>query len=147
MMSLEEALRENVTPMKTHFSTRVVHINRTTMSFVISSDQAFTLNGISSNNKDHWHQVVIPNPLQTSPLILEIQTMGKVTECDCQGGHHSFSTASILPLKGGYTIDEIVPIVNVQNPDIILDKMHITVKSKLHTPIPDHEFIFQLSVV
>lgn len=141
MMSLERTLDALL---------QKVHVDRTTMSLVISSDQPFTLNGTPSTFKDPWHQATIPNPLETAPMILELETLGKVTECDCQGGHHSFSTASILPLQVDskkYIVDETPHIINVQNPDVILDSLRITIKSALPMPIPDHEFIFALSVM
>jgi hypothetical protein len=144
MMSLQREL-QRIFPWNVS-----IKFNLIAMSIWIRAPQPFTCNGSQSVDiGNNIYQVELRNMLKTAPVVLELESMGKMTECDCQGGHHSFSTCATLPLKtgvGGFTIDDVVPVVHVQNPFITLDRFRIKFKSALHTPIQDHELIFKIDV-
>lgn len=127
-----------------------VRVDRTTRHVVVSSVTEFSLNGISSNLLgDGWYHVVLTDVMGTDdgPLVMDIRLHGNMKEV----GYHSFDTFASIPMTsttGTYSfLGPEHPVINVQNPPILLDRLHISFRrsgGRSITPILDHEMVFSI---
>lgn len=127
-----------------------VRVDRATRYIVVSANQSFTFNDIDSTLKaDEWYHVVLTDAMgkDDGPLVMDIRARGQVQEL----GFRSFDTAATIPMtstSGTYSVhDPEHPVVNVQNPPVLLDRLDISFRrsgGRALTPILDHEMVFAI---